>query len=129
MFEGALDNGAPSISFEYPDSGQEVPLQSDCSFFLVADVRVDGIELVEPGEVVAGEGHWHASFDLLPGFEMAFEPFHIFEAEPGEVSPGITSQISAQLVDGGHQPIDGDQSSAFAEITIVNPDGVDCDGR
>lgn len=120
---GSGDTGATAPVEADPSIRIIHPVQDDCfnldaagALSLFVAVDVDNFDVVPPGELVDGQGHWHvqltphdSSYDAVPA------QFYLMERDG--VAPGNVS-ISATMVDSGHIDIGGPGTVAIVEFEL-----------
>lgn len=113
---GAAVSTDPSIRIIHPVQDDCFTLDASGNLALFVAVDVENHEVVPPGELVDGQGHWHvqltphdASYDAVPA--------QFYELEREGVAPGNVS-ISATLVDSGHIEIGGPGTVAIVEFEL-----------
>lgn len=114
---GAADAGAADAELVAPEDGAEVTSPVE------VEMAAEGVEIVEAGEPVEGEGHFHVIVDedcIEPGEVIPSDDSHVhfgdastsaeIELEPGEHS------LCLQVGDGTHIALDGTDE---VDITVV----------
>jgi hypothetical protein len=121
------DLPAPSISIVYPKGGDTFELAGCALAGVPIVVVVEGLELTEPGEEVAGTGHWHGGPSLEGGYCVSSATDCLGAVDPPDNTrfqavvggPG-TSKLFVELVDGLHQPLGAEDS---VEINLLDSEG------
>ncbi len=122
-------SGDPSIQIIHPTDQQAVELNADCSLTLMVAVDVDNIDIVPPGELVDGEGHWHVVLENIDNnYTPVPDQFYVMERPPSALLVPGPATISATLTNSQHVDLEvnGEPVLSIAEFTLAAPAGVTC---
>lgn len=111
-----------AIELLYPEPGQIIQLDEDCTLHEPIVVFVTGVELTEPTAIaIENQAHWHGGPNLDQGFCRSFDN-SCDDYEGGDLSSGPLN-LFVSLRDNVHDALGAEDQ---VEIELIDPDSGPC---